>query len=409
MDNTSKQARKSRSSPKVRSEKQKIARRARNQRRRLRRQAGNLGNAKVLPAMGFGNAAISDTGMRKLIGMMPRKETLTQEGKSFLKCAFAPPDFIGNDVAGVPDDFRGPSLVKKHRLVFTYNLTSSAVDYYFLVAPTPGVAFWVLTNPAGTGVASTSVFTPVFYSDFSTMFGPTTGATAADIVTKFRTISQHVELVPCVNDMSWTGNIQCFKAPMAMVLDANTVSTRYSVTGLQGFNSTNANQYTAPFKNGVYSAAYNAGAKFDFQPIVENQTALPNTMIAGDWGQLNGCVVGFDSQFDSIMIKVTGVTGTANTMIIKTWSCVEYQCSPGNLLYEFCSLSPSDPLALKLYREVILGLPVGVPYYQNEGFWERVLKIIRRLSGPLSVIPGPPGMIAGGIDALAHGIQDLAF
>lgn len=387
----------------VKSQKAQLAKREKNRRRRMRLKS------RALPTLSFGNAAISDTGMRAALARIPRAK-LTEQGKSFLKCAFAPPDFIGNDVGGVPDDFRGPSLVKKHRLVNTFNLTSSATDYYYLVAPTPGVAFWFMANPAGTGVTSTSTFAPFYYSDFASMFGATTGNEAANIVTKYRLVSQHIELVPCVNDMSWTGNIQCFKAPVTMTLDGSGATTRYTVTGLTAFNSTNANQYTAPFKAGVYAAAYNTGATFDFNAIIENQAALPSaTGVPGDWGQLNGCVVGMDPQFESILIRVTGVTSTANTMIIKTWSCVEYQCSPGNLLYEFCAISPTDKLAMDLYREIILGLPVGVPYYQNEGFWDRVLKIIQRIAGPLSMVPGPIGGIASGVNLLTQGVRDLAF
>jgi len=399
-------------------EAQRERRRERNRRRRERRRA--------IPAMAANTVAntsnwmipsgsASDTAVRR-VGKLrtPAGNRLTHQGLSFIKCAFAPPDFAANDVAGVPDEFRGQTLVKKHRLVTSFNFNANT-DYYILLAPVPGISFFQTSVAAGTGFISTSSFGAFQYSDFGTMFGSPN--TMADIVTKFRYISNHIEILPTVNQMTWTGNIQVFKLPVSLTLDTIGVTggdaATFSITGFQAINETNANQYTGSFNMGAYSACYNSGAQFDFQPILEGATTYPATFVTGrDFGQIyniNG-IPGFDNQFETLCIRVSGIgSNTNNSCIIKTWACVEYQVQPGTLLYEFGSVSPSDELAIKLYREVILGLPVAVPFYDNEGFWQRVLRVIRQVSGSLSIIPGPLGMISGGVNSIASGVESLVL
>jgi len=353
----------------------------------------------------------ADTGMRKLNKIrLSQGERVTKEGLSFLKCAFAPPDFAANDVGGVPDDFHGPSLVKKHRGVFPQGYGTPSVDVYYMLLPTPGIAFWSTSVTAGAPILATTVWTGILYSDFGTMFG--TPATTANIVDKFRFVSNHIEVIPTVNQMQWTGNFQVWKMPVAVVERQAAVAggETLTVTGIAGANATNAAQYTGPFNLGLYAAAYNTGAKFDFTQITENRTSVPGVApAAGDFGQLTATAfTGLDNQFDSVLIKVSGTgTNVLNSVVVKTWACVEYQVTPGNLLYEFATLSPVDPCALRIYREVINNLPVGVPFTENADFWNRVLNIIRLVTGSLSVLPGPAGMISGGLHTITSGVQSL--
>jgi len=358
----------------------------------------------VYPQPGYAN-----TGLRKLMRIDSKGSRLTQQGISFLKCAFAPPDFAANDVAGVPDSFHGASLTKKHRMVNPF-VCPASMDTYILVLPTPGIAYWTASVAAGTQILAATVFTGVNYSDFATMFGGT--ATSADIVNKFRFVSQHIEIVPTVNQMTWTGSFQAWKFPCIVSLRENGASTAnlLTVTGLQSCNATNANEYVSPFNLGLFCGAYNSNAQFDFQPILEDTGAVPSALVGGDFGTLNppNAFTGLDSGFESLCIKISAVgTNANNSMLIKTWACVEYQCMPGNLLYEFTSLSPTDDLALKVYREVINGLPVAVPFLENENFWTRVLNIIRNISGGLSVLPGPYGLMAGGVNAITTGLSSV--
>jgi hypothetical protein len=368
---------------------------------------------------------IGRTAYNQTIRSMVRggRATISQDGMSFLKCAFAPPDFANSDVRGVPDEFQGKSLVKKHRLVSSQAFSSASTDYYFLVLPTPGYAYWTATVTAGTSILSSTVFTGVPYADCATFFnsGATAGASTADIVDKFRYVSNHFELVPTANQMTWSGNVQCWKFPATLFVRQNNLTTGaeggnlWSIAGLQALNATNADQYTGPFNLGVYAGTYNTGAKFDFSQILEYITAVPSTPYSalGDFGQLSATTngfTGFDNQFDSMVIKVTGMgTNTANTAIVKAWACVEYQALPGSGYYEFQNNSPCDLVALDLYRKVINQLPPGVSFVDNDSFWQRVLQIIRQISGGMSVMPGPYGMAAGGVNKISNALEQMFF
>jgi len=352
--------------------------------------------------------------------VMPK---ITPAGLAFLKCAFAPPDFSASNVAGVPDDFQGRSLVKKHRLVTSQGFTSANTDYYFLVLPTPGYAYWTASVPAGTPILQSTVFTGQPYADCAALFnsGGTAGLSSADIFDKFRLISNHFEIVPTSNQMIWTGNVQAWKFPSAVFVRQNNASTGeeasniLSISGLQSCNATNADQYIGPFNLGVYTVTYNTGAKFDFNAIMEFVTSIPSFpfISIGEIGQISAPVngiPGFDNQFDSLVVKVSGMgSNVSNTAIIKSWSCVEYQVLPGTGYYEFQNFSPSDPLALDLYRKIVNQLPVGVSFVDNESFWQRVLQIIRTLSGGLSVLPGPYGAAAKGTNMIAGALEEIVF
>lgn len=349
--------------------------------------------------------------------------SLSEDGMSFLKCAFAPPDFANSNVRGVPDEYQGKSLVKKHRLVTSQAFSEASTDYYFLVLPTPGYAYWTATVTAGTPITALNAFTGVPFADCATFFnsGGIAGNSTADIVDKFRYVSNHFELVPTANQMTWSGNVQCWKFPAALFIRQNNLTggaeagNLWSVSGLQALNATNADQYTGPFNLGVYAGAYNTGAKFDFSQIIERVTAVPSTPYVdiGDFGQLkaptNG-FTGFDNQFESMVIKVTGMgTNVGNTAIIKSWACVEYQTLPGNGYYEFQTTSPCDKVALDLYRKIINQLPPGVSFVDNESFWQRVLQIIRQVSGGMSVLPGPYGLAAGGVNRISDALEQMFF
>jgi hypothetical protein len=378
--------------------------------RRARRQKGrgsnNTQKIESFRPRNSGGQMISsigtDTGLRRL-RVTPRSG-LSDQGIAFLKCAFAPPDFQANSVSGVPDEFTGPSLTKKHRYVNSFPFSANN-DYYFLLLPTPGVAFWALAVPANTLVTESDIWRPIIYADAVGMFGTTTG-TAANQVQKFRYVSNHFELIPTVNQMTWSGSISVFKLPMAVSVRQGG-SGVWTVTGLTGINGNQSSQYSGPFIMGTYTAAYNANGTFPFSTVLEGVGRVPQDIEAGiDFGQLRQTdegmpFVGFDNQFESIVIKVSGVT-VDETALFKTWACVEYQCSPNSSLYSFTTLSPEDLLAMDLYRKIINGLPIGVPFEDNESFWNRVLSIISQISGFGSFLPGPYGMAARGVNLLSN-------
>lgn len=373
----------------------------------------------AVQAPGISSGMIQRAQMNRARQMLTSSK-MTPDGIAFLKCAFAPPDFAAAKLLGVPDDYEGKSLVKKHRLISSQSFNKANTDYYILLLPTPGYAYWVATVTAGSPVLASTVFVGVPYSDSTQLFNTsgTAGTSLADVVDKYRFVSNHFELVPTTNQMTWTGNVQTWRLPVSMIVRQQGGAGGgdiLSVTGLQGTNSTNSDQYTGPFNLGVYSACYNSGAKFDFQSITENLVQLPPTVLPaiGDFAQLDGSAFGFpglDSQFDSLVVKISGMgSNVSNTAILKTWACVEYQVVPGSSVYEYQNFSPCDPAALALYRRVINELPVGVAFVDNENFWKRVLAIIRRLSGTMSILPGPYGLAAGGVSSIATAIEQLAL
>jgi hypothetical protein len=203
-----------------------------------------------------------------------------------------------------------------------------------------------------------------------------------------------------------------------MVVRANAATSGAeagNIWGLNGLNATaiigQAQIYTGPFNKGCYAGAYNTSSVWTFQPIIENQGYLPNSIISGvDWGQLSpgtGPFTGLDNNFDSLVIKFGGMGLGTMSGLIKTWTCVEYKVVSGQLLYEYQTLSPCDALALDYYRKIILELPIAVPFTDNESFWKRILSIMRSLSGTVAASGSPYAPVAMGINALTSGIESL--
>lgn len=340
--------------------------------------------------------------------IVPRNK-LTPDGLGFLKCAFAPPDFAETQVRGIPDSYRGKTLLKKHRL--TANLTlNSTLDYYIILAPTPGIAYWVWTGATGTLPSPASVWTAVAYSDLTALFAD--GNKAADILNSYRMVSNHFELISTTNQMSYSGTISVLKCNLNLI-NRNQATDIWSITGLQSSASTNCPIFSTPTINGVYVGCYNSQVDFPFQPILENisSACIPATIAASDWGQLSaagvGVFPGFYNGFESSVIKITNMS-TTNTMIVKCWSCVEYQVVNTSTLTDYTSVSPPlDMVAIRAYREIVLSLPIAVMAKDNAGFWQRVLSILRTITGVGAALPGPYGIMSGGVNSIVGGIQEL--
>lgn len=343
--------------------------------------------------------------------MIPK---VSSAGASFLKAAFAPVDFDGIDLRGIPDSYEGKSLVKKHKFTNTKTLTASN-DYYIILAPVPGTAYFANSVAAGTPITSSSVFTGYDYSDTVTLFGPAP-PNAANTFTRFRFISNHVEIVPTVNETTWTGSITVFKTKLQInqrgsIVSGSGVNNLFNISGLEDTNSTLVQNYAAPFRDGAFTGAFSIGPSMDFTPIVEGYASVPAQILApSDFGQL-ACATAFpglDNNFETVIIRIQGVgTNALDSFIIRTWACVEYSVLASSALYEYTSASPRDDLAMSYYRQVIKNLPVAVAYYDNANFWSRVLDIIRKVVGVMRLVPGPIGGIASGVDLISSGISSL--
>lgn len=343
-----------------------------------------------------------------------RRNNVSQAGLDFLKCAFAPPDFVSTGVQGIPDGFRGKILLNKHRYTNASEVAPGN-DYYYLLAPIPGVAFCYATVTAGTIPTATTEFVAVPYPDAAGLFGSTEN-TVAMIVNKYRLLSNHLEIVSLANNMTWNGSIQSYKFPVELVSRVGSAYTDpWTLTGLNAIRALGSDNFTTAYNKGVYVAAYNNAPTFPFKPILTTVVdgVIPNVIGTGDFAQINcsplGSFPGFYDEFECVLIKIAGVTA-AESFTMRCWQCVEYQVNPESNYYHFTTYSPQeDELAIKIYKEVILGLPIAVEAGQNANFWRRVLQIIQSISGVAAVIPGPYGTVARGVNLLSTGIDQLTM
>jgi hypothetical protein len=396
---------------------QREKRRVRNQRRRQNRPKQNE-RVLVMPSNHPAIPPSTDNSRRIKRLLYKNQNELTKDGMSFLKCAFAPPDFSNESVAGVPDEFQGLALVKKHRASVPTTFADT-LDFYIILAPCPGVAYFQGSAPPGTTPTSTNQYFAVDYADSQTLFGSSPGNSTATL-NEFRYVSNHIEIIPLVNEMNWSGSIQVMKTKLSLLQRPNTLSTGaegsnfYSISGLEACgNFGNVHEFSGPVINGAYAGAYNSTSTWNFSQIIDGQTNFPNSLVTGDFGQLNYNgfmpLCGFDNNMDSIIIKISGLTTPTQSFLIKTWACVQYKAVAGGLLYDYQTTCASDELALKLYRRIISELPLAVIYKDNESFWKRVLSIIRTLTGVGMALPGPYGLMSGGVNALATGIETLTM
>lgn len=374
--------------------------------RRVKRRVTRLRKRLNNPIVGR-NAISTNVRRPRAIGA---SKPLTQAGLAFLKCAFAPPDFATTQVQGIPDNFRGLSILKKHRFNSAQTFLPT-LDYYFILAPIPGVAYLLATTLSGVALLPGAIWNAVYYSDFTSSFG-TVSSQAADVFTSFRTVSNHFELVCTANAFTWSGSISTWRLPLKMIIQpkfATGVIEDYTITGLIGATSTSSNRYVGPFNMGVFTAAYNIAPDFEFTNIIENLQNVPTIPDTSDFGNVVSTISipGFDNSFESTLIKVSGINAN-QTAILRTWACYEYTVNSTSTIYEYATNSPPlDETALKIYREVALSLPYGVPYSENAGFWARVLEIIRTISGVGIALPGPYGVVSGGVNAITTGISQL--
>lgn len=386
---------------------------ARRRNRRSNKAVTNKSQPMTLRTPGFSNSGAM---MRPhLSNTLMKNPGLTKSGMEFLKCAFAPPDFSGDSSTGVPDGYIGKSLVKKHRIVIPITFTAG-FDYYILFSPIPGVAYSLLTKIAGVAPVGGDYYTSVNYTDSNQLFGNVNGASAADILTAFRTVSLCAELVPTTNAVSWSGNIQSFKIPVVETtnysgLVALTPGMALAISGLESVNSNIANQYSAPFNLGVYAYAGNMDAEFLFRPIREGVQNIPTNNASVSYSGFSAGSAPYTGmgQTESILFKISGCT-TTNTALLKTWSCVEYKVNANSALSQYMTMSPGeDRLAMDCYRQILMSTPPGVSYYDNAGIWERILTIIRTVSGAASFIPGPYGALGRGVNMTAEAMALLTL
>jgi len=341
---------------------------------------------------------------------------LTHAGMSFLKCAFASPDFANNRDMGVPDGKIGLSFMQSYKYISAITVPAGR-QKIIIQPPIPGYAYSYLVNTSS--VDDVSIFESVEYDGFNTLFvpDPIKGSKYADKVASFRMISQALELVPTTNQTKWSGSIRAFKVNLTSETrtltntSGNTVSFT-NLLGMQGLNSTSCDQYVSPSNLGVFINAYNRTKEWKTHSIFEGVPKLPSQSdaSAGTFGSItppqplsSRAIPGFANDFETSVVVINNTSGdTDQSFLIRCWQCVDYTPNPNEstLVGAAMESPPHDPVALQVYGELVRHLPVAVSYYENANFWDTVSSWIRKITTATSYIPGGVGMISKGINSL---------
>jgi hypothetical protein len=356
---------------------------------------------------------------------------LTKAGVNFLKCAFASPDFAVDPGMGIPDNYDNLALMRKD--VFTNTITFTPnQDTWIMTIPTPGNAYWITTTAVGAFPTQSSVWTAVPNASFATLFGPPTDQSASvpnnpversANVTKFRYASNAIEITPTSNFTQFAGSITVWKLPIAIEDGSNVTGTGAAqatnmakiLVGVDGVTRVAPDNKPFKFLDGAFSMAVNTESEWPFEAILSGVTRIPGVGLGAatnaTWGQFQGDILGV-GHLQTVVMRVSTPAGAVNSAIIKTWSCIEYQPNPGSAFYEFAGTSPpKDELALRMYRDIALKIPVAVSVAENDGFWrDRVLPVMRGFMKAARVVgAGVPqiGMAVAGIDALSDLFANL--
>jgi hypothetical protein len=361
-------------------------------------------------------------------GMQPR---MSAAGISFLKCAFAPPDFSVDPGQGIPDRYNGKTIGIKDCATNSLSFPANT-DTYIIIAPVPGYAYFTANATTGT---VPSDFPGVLFPTYTTNFGnSTTGDATAGYYntngnnfTDFRYASMAVGLYPSTNYMSFSGSVSVWKADMNIMTNTvfaitqtlpTTATAQVDTTRLAGTQSiTNVvprDNYTENFMKGAFAVAFDQTGNFEWCPFNyrdnygNNSQASVGTPVRRltSPNPASQPLTGFGNT-ETIIIKVaTG--GTAGSAILKVWNCIEFKARTDTNLYQFASLSPPyDPMALDVYSKVKNQLPVAVCCEQNAFSWQRVLDVLKSIGFLGSHIPGPIGVVSGGIGAISEGLSSL--
>nr|QXV86522.1 coat protein [Nodaviridae sp.] len=350
---------------------------------------------------------------------------LSEAGLAFLKCSFASPDFSVDPGKGIPDQFHGRTLSIKD--CFTTAVTFTAnTDTYIIVAPVPGFAYFQAQVPIGTEPIN---FSGSPFPSYATNFG--NGSDSNNKFSKFRYASLAAGLYPTSNMMQFSGSIQVWRvdlnlaetllpsltnpqAPVVGVQNELTVVNK-RIQGLQGVVPlAPRDNYSESFIKGAYTFAFDKSQDFtwtDFCASNEYRQAggVSTTSIKRLFttDPTNYLLTGLGN-VNTLVFKITTPTAAVNTAILRIWNCIELQPDTNSALFQFSGVSPEhDPIALELYHNLKMRFPVAMPCSENAKFWETVLRAINEISKIGMLLPGPAGIISGGINTIAGAIQTL--
>lgn len=347
----------------------------------------------------------------------PSLKYITPDGEGFVKTATAAPDFELTELEGIPDNYNGPSVVKKDYVFETITATAGKATY-IIVTPTAGVSYYTPQLPPNTGVPliDNNVMAAHYFPDATEMFG---GISTSDDVSnseqlsKGRLMALSAELNCVNNSFNQYGTVSSWKTPLARTVSAIDIggfdyTDNLAITGARGLVKValDSQAYVEPVRRGAYSVSMNREENFQFFPVLDNINRDSTTKaIFEGTERLNfaGCAPVFDNGYDTIIFRIDVPAGSVNqSFVLKIWKVWEYQPTFNSLLYNFSHLSPDvDESALALYREMCRHLPMAVPDSENPDFWTTILHAVDEGSGLLSNLGGPIGALASGVHAVS--------
>jgi hypothetical protein len=334
----------------------------------------------------------------------------TKPGESFLKDAFAPPDFATLEVYGVPDKYVGKTITKQHFYNATIN-TNNDKDLVVIVCPTPGQAIFANSQIAPGDGGNELEYGGQQFLDAPLDFG--TNQNEATNFQRFRCVALSAELVSLGNPLTTQGGITVVKAPLSITGNPGASGLVYEVSGSESIAASLLRaEYTKPLAEGAYSVATHEQPDWEFTKVITGLSTVSGDAGAGDTFKLLSYsatnpgsgpgIVGMGDH-DSIIFRVVGTGSESVPINIRVWATYEYQVQPASNLYSFAHASPGeDELAMCNYRKMAQSLPPAVPSKQNAGFWNMLTGIVSSVGNFASkLLPGPFGAIAGGIGAAA--------
>lgn len=344
--------------------------------------------------------------------------TITENGEGFIKTATSAPDFELTDIEGIPDNYNGPSVIKKDYLFETITADAGKATY-IIVTPTAGVSYYTPQLPPNTGVplVDSNVMVGHYFPDATDMFD---GISTSDEVSnsgqlsKGRLMSLCAELNCVNNSFNQYGTVSAWKTPLARTIapfdkGGFNISDNMGITGARGLVKValDSQAYVEPVRRGAYSVSMNREEDFSFFPVLDDinrDTDIEALFDGTEKLHFVGCAPVFDNGFDTIIFRIDVPAGSVNqSFVLKIWKVWEYQPTFNSLLYNFSHLSPDiDQAALALYREMCRQLPMSVPDSENPDFWGTILQAVDTGSQLLSGIPGPIGSVASGVHSVSH-------
>jgi hypothetical protein len=349
---------------------------------------------------------------------------LSENGLAFLKCAFAAPDFSVDPGKGIPDRFHGRTLSIKDCNTTSITFTPGK-DTYLIFAPVPGYAYFKAEFNNGAPPDGPYLGEP--FPTFQTNFG--NGADVNNKFSKFRYASMNVGLYPTSNMMQFSGSVQCWRVDLNLAETLKQVTTTSPavsdssfvlkrIQGLQGVQTlAPRDNYSNSFIKGLYTFAFDKTEDFQWQDFC-SATYYQQVGGANGGGSAQKSLEAKDASTaltglgntNSIVIKVSTPEGAINTAVLRVWNCIELQPDTNSGLYQYSGVSPElDQLALDLYTNLKMRFPVAMPCDENSKFWETVLRTMNQVFAAGSFLPGPYGIISGGLHTATTALSGLVL